>query len=277
MDEPSKARKPRSQWLRNNLVTIGSAAVFTVYSAGYFRTRERGPALRGRMRCSGTLPPRRRRRRATHRCDGRSLAEPGQRAVVPTHRRRDGDSEADRESGPSRSEAATRAGRACRTDRGAAGVAGGRQRVRWPRVASHRATTAPAPVPVAAAPVPAARRVPRRTPDPAAAAARRTSAAENQQLKDGTFNGWGTSRHGDIQAAVEIKNGRIVGAYISQCLTRYSCSWISALPPGSASSARAPRSTTSPAPRRAATRSTTRSSKRSNRRSERRLRPLRRA
>ena len=53
---------------------------------------------------------------------------------------------------------------------------------------------------------------------------------ENAPPKDGVYYGWGTSRHGDIQASVEIKNGKIVGAYISQCLTQYSCSWISALP-----------------------------------------------
>ena len=49
--------------------------------------------------------------------------------------------------------------------------------------------------------------------------------------KDGVYFGWGTSRHGDIQAGVEIKGGRIASAFISECLTRYSCSWISALPP----------------------------------------------
>ena len=65
--------------------------------------------------------------------------------------------------------------------------------------------------------------------DSAAAAAEKKD--ESNQLKDGTFYGWGTSRHGDIQASVEIKNGKITGAYISQCLTRYSCSWISMLPP----------------------------------------------
>jgi len=50
------------------------------------------------------------------------------------------------------------------------------------------------------------------------------------QYKDGVYTGWGTSRHGDIQASVEIKDGRIVAASIAQCLTRYSCSWISHLP-----------------------------------------------
>jgi len=43
--------------------------------------------------------------------------------------------------------------------------------------------------------------------------------------------GWGTSRHGDIQAQVVIENGRIAAATIAQCLTRYSCSVIAKLPP----------------------------------------------
>jgi uncharacterized protein with FMN-binding domain len=51
------------------------------------------------------------------------------------------------------------------------------------------------------------------------------------EWKDGTYYGWGTSRHGDIQAAVVIEGGRIVSATIAQCLTRYSCSVISNLPP----------------------------------------------
>jgi uncharacterized protein with FMN-binding domain len=51
------------------------------------------------------------------------------------------------------------------------------------------------------------------------------------QYKDGTYTGWGTSRHGDIQASVIISGGRIASARISQCLTRYSCSVIDPLPP----------------------------------------------
>lgn len=49
--------------------------------------------------------------------------------------------------------------------------------------------------------------------------------------KDGTYTGWGTSRHGDIQATVVIENGKIASATISMCLTRYSCSVIDTLPP----------------------------------------------
>lgn len=48
---------------------------------------------------------------------------------------------------------------------------------------------------------------------------------------DGVYQGRGTSRHGDIEATVEIKDGRITSAVISQCLTRYSCSWVSHLLP----------------------------------------------
>ena len=49
--------------------------------------------------------------------------------------------------------------------------------------------------------------------------------------KDGTYLGWGTSRHGDIQAEVVIEGGRIASATIAQCRTRYSCSVIEKLPP----------------------------------------------
>jgi uncharacterized protein with FMN-binding domain len=49
--------------------------------------------------------------------------------------------------------------------------------------------------------------------------------------KDGTYYGWGTSRHGDIQAEVTIEGGRIASATISQCRTRYPCSVIDRLPP----------------------------------------------
>ncbi len=90
----------------------------------------------------------------------------------------------------------------------------------------------PVPVPdpsPATAPVPAtptAVAVPQSVPasPPAAPATAPT-------YKDGTYSGWGTSRHGDIQATVVIENGRIASASISQCYTRYPCSWITALPP----------------------------------------------
>jgi uncharacterized protein with FMN-binding domain len=48
--------------------------------------------------------------------------------------------------------------------------------------------------------------------------------------KDGTYTGWGSCRHGDIEASVVIQGGRIASASISQCYTRYPCSWISNAP-----------------------------------------------
>ena len=49
--------------------------------------------------------------------------------------------------------------------------------------------------------------------------------------KDGTYTGWGYSRHGNIEASVVIEGGRIASAVISQCRTRYSCDVIDRLPP----------------------------------------------
>ncbi len=49
--------------------------------------------------------------------------------------------------------------------------------------------------------------------------------------KDGSYLGWGTSRHGNIQAEVVVEGGRIASATIAQCRTRYSCSVIDKLPP----------------------------------------------
>jgi len=49
--------------------------------------------------------------------------------------------------------------------------------------------------------------------------------------KDGTYDGWGSCRHGDIQATVVIQGGRIMSAAIKECDTRYSCDVIDRLIP----------------------------------------------
>ena len=58
-------------------------------------------------------------------------------------------------------------------------------------------------------------------------AAAKAAASVQPQYKDGVFLGWGSCRHGDIEASVQIQDGKIVASTITQCLTRYSCSWIS--------------------------------------------------
>jgi uncharacterized protein with FMN-binding domain len=73
----------------------------------------------------------------------------------------------------------------------------------------------------AAAPPPEA---PPASPPPTDTASAPAPAAP--KWRDGTYTGWGDSRHGSIEATVVIRAGRIADAYISRCLTRYSCSWI---------------------------------------------------
>jgi uncharacterized protein with FMN-binding domain len=56
-------------------------------------------------------------------------------------------------------------------------------------------------------------------------------AAPPALYRDGRYLGWGSCRHGDIEAAVTVEGGRITSAVITQCLTRYSCSVVDRLPP----------------------------------------------
>ena len=67
-------------------------------------------------------------------------------------------------------------------------------------------------------------------PPPLAEPASPPAATRQTQYKDGTYLGWGSCRHGDIQASVVIQDGKILSTSIAQCLTRYSCSWIANLP-----------------------------------------------
>jgi|SRR5690242_2739373 uncharacterized protein with FMN-binding domain len=60
------------------------------------------------------------------------------------------------------------------------------------------------------------------------------AAAAKAAYKDGVYLGWGSCRHGDIEASVTIQDGKIASAVISQCLTRYSCNWIAPKPPAGA-------------------------------------------
>lgn len=64
----------------------------------------------------------------------------------------------------------------------------------------------------------------------ATATATATIAATTAALRDGTYSGTGTSRHGSITVAVVVQGGKIVSAEITNCGTRYPCSKIAALP-----------------------------------------------
>ena len=101
-------------------------------------------------------------------------------------------------------------------------------------------TPAPAPVPdpapvvaaVAPAPAPATAPAPKQpTLTPAQAALKAIVDAALPPWKDGTYEGWGTCRHGDLSVKVVIEGGKITSAFVAQCLTRYSCDIIDKLPP----------------------------------------------
>jgi uncharacterized protein with FMN-binding domain len=65
---------------------------------------------------------------------------------------------------------------------------------------------------------------------PAIAPTATPAQAATGKYKDGSYVGLGRSRHGNIEATVVVQGGTIVSAKISQCLTRYPCSMIAALP-----------------------------------------------
>ena len=117
-------------------------------------------------------------------------------------------------------------------------------------------TVTAAPV-VAAAPTPAV---------PSGSCSIPAPAPAKPAWKDGTYTGWGYSRHGNIEAAVVIEGGRILSATITQCRTRYSCDVIDRTASRRWPSAKAPKSITSPARPKARTLSTEQSSKLSARR-----------
>lgn len=213
-------------WARNNLVALGSAAVIAVYSAGYVRTKSAADEFENESV----------RRRPPMRSDGPEIAgTPSPRNAAAPALRHPTPAAAPAAATPTVSRPST----APSAPRPAPG--------------STAAVGAPAPPPASAPAVVAVRtpdssKAPTTTP-PAAPPVNDTAAApskaqvvdttEQQQQdkdpprpmwRDGTFTGWGTSRHGDIQAAVEIRDGRIYSAWVTQCLTRYSCSWIHGLP-----------------------------------------------
>jgi NosR/NirI family nitrous oxide reductase transcriptional regulator len=61
------------------------------------------------------------------------------------------------------------------------------------------------------------------------AIAREPTSAAAAKWRDGTYTGLGDSPHGDIEARVVIKDGRIVEAGIATCDTRYPCDVIAPL------------------------------------------------
>ena len=100
-----------------------------------------------------------------------------------------------------------------------------------PAVAAVPRTPAPVPAESPTPPAPVIPPEPAVAPPPAPVAPAVAATPAAPTFKDGIFYGWGHCRHGDLQASVEIKGGRIVASAIAQCFTRYSQNVIAALPP----------------------------------------------
>jgi uncharacterized protein with FMN-binding domain len=202
----------------NNLVALGSAAVLTVYAAGYMKTRAAAERLEG----------------AGHR---ETADPPGLRAAPP-------DAAPHPQAEIVQPRAAAPAPAVEPTPRVPAAVqtpAATTDVVTAPAAAPVstpvEAAATPAAMPAAAAPIaaPAAATttaaMPPAAPPDAEPKPAEPPAPKPAAYKDGVYYGWGTSRHGSIEASVTIAGGKIVASAITQCLTRYSCSWIAHLVP----------------------------------------------
>jgi uncharacterized protein with FMN-binding domain len=223
--DPRKSFEPgvAGQWLKGNLVGLGSAAVLAVYAAGFERTRAAAAKFSEADISRRPVPPMR-----TTGEVGALVPRTPDTAKTPTpvvvakpvpHVAAGPSSPAN--SNPRVVDSAPAPEKHADSAVSATPVPAPTPQAAIP----HDSTPAPAPVKTTTAvDVPAA-------PKPAPAPADTAQSEKEIVRKDGTYSGWGTSRHGDIQATIQIKDGKIVFAAISECLTQYSCSWIAALPP----------------------------------------------
>jgi uncharacterized protein with FMN-binding domain len=184
--------------MKRNLLALSSAAVLAVYSAGYARTKEAAARFAnetGRRRPPEPVP---------------APMTPPLAAKVATTK-----------ASPSKKASAKKAlapdtkAKISETPVAVVSAPGVKDSMPTP-------VAAPAPV-IVAPPVDTTPKTTATTPD--------SAAKQAAKWKDGVYAAWGTSRHGDIEASVQIMNGKIVDAWISQCWTQYPCSRIAKLPP----------------------------------------------
>jgi len=206
---PTSSGEPRGGGAHKpgrGLMALASTAILAVYSAGYLRTR----AAADRFSDDSSA------RRAAHALV--KSPEPSRSAAVSSPAVAARSSRVD--PAPSSTPGSPPANE--HTDKPAA-----RQSAVAPRqsAAPDAQTTEPlSPNSVAPTPEPPAPLIEAPANPETAPAVEATSA-----YRDGVYTGWGSCRHGDIQAEVVISSGRIASATIVKCLTRYSCSVIDAI------------------------------------------------
>lgn len=204
-----KVAQSGNKKVANSLVAVSTAAVLAVYAAGYAKTRSAANQFEAQSE---------ERRPAGQGGRGSAPANVDARPT-PDHERA-----VETSPGPATREAAVQPVQTAALEPAPA-INGASPNEAMPAPAAAPVTNLPAETKAEIVAVPVAAPPPPPPPAPAVAA------PVAPIWKDGTYTGWGTSRHGDIQAAVVIEGGRIASATIAQCLTRYSCSVIGRLPP----------------------------------------------
>ena len=193
--------------ISNDLVAASCAAVLAVYAAGYSRTREAARRfeihMRERRPAAPTQP---------------TAAGPKPAVIeVPTP-----------QSGPGYKATATIAARIKRAPKPPSSVAArkpGSETVASAVAVAAGPSSPGAPREIAPVPLPAEEAT---APAPIAIT-REANSVSAPKWRDGTYTGLGDSPHGDIEARVVIKDGRIIEAGIATCDTRYPCSVIDPL------------------------------------------------
>lgn len=183
-----------TQRISNSLITLSSAAIVAIYAAGYHRTSS-----------------------AAHRFDSQIPQQTTSATVVIV-------------APPAASIPPSAA-----APRVSSSVPGAKKSSKGPATASRKATAGTAGDSSAASTASSTSTPPANPPAEAPTATKATAAtpaAAQPQYKDGVYLGWGSCRHGDIEASVTIQSGKIALVAISQCLTRYSCGWIAPKIPG---------------------------------------------
>lgn len=203
--DPNKPAAPEerstsSDKIANRLVALGSAAVLTVYAAGYMRTRSAAQRFDAAVRPRVVIPA------AAPMAPG-PVTAPAPSAEPAT---------------PATPRPAVTANPASHPPTSTAAPP------RKPRRSSPAAkppqTAAPALAPTETPPAPAIAPVAEVIITPVVEPPPAPTPPPQPQYTDGAYSGWGRSRRGDIEATVVIEGGRIVSAVISQCWTRWSCS-----------------------------------------------------
>ncbi len=195
--------------ISNDLVAASCVAVLAVYAAGYSRTRDAARRFESQAK----------ERRATTRMERRAADARPAVTEAPASQPASGEKAA-----PETAAVVVAAPRpkalvvarkpASKGDAPSTTVAAAAQT----SPSSGVPEIAPVPLPAAEPSTPAPIAITRESAPPGAA-----------KWRDGTYTGLGDSPHGDIEARVVIRDGRIVEAGIATCDTRYPCSVIDPL------------------------------------------------